>query len=408
MIVWLLPAALVGLVAVAGPLLVHLLHRQQARRTVIPTVRFVRASELSSARVRRLTDPWVLVVRVAIVACAVLALARPLLLNDLRRAGWSDRIARVVLVDASDSARPHIGDAQVDAEVAGGSPATVIHTPDLPDGLRRAVAWLDVAPPARREIVILSDFQTGSISNTDVGHVPSRIGLRLVRTAMTPAADEGSAFEVLDRERRLGARLQLGERATSVVYETGTAAMDGLTIHAPRAAAADVDMLLRVVRTAGAVAPSASEPIVVRFPGAPPAANVDGSAGAWTAGAAHSLLRSPEIRGIDVAVSHPSGALVVDVDADPGSLDAALVVKAALDARRDPRSLEEVEPRRIDEAVLTGWSRPPGTADPNTWRQTDESDGRWLWALALALLIVEALLRRSTGSAHQAREPHAA
>ena len=407
MIVWLLPAALVGLVAVAGPLLVHLLHRQQARRTVIPTVRFVRASDMSSARLRRLTDPWLLMVRAAIVACAALALARPLLLNDARTAGWSDRIARVVLVDASDSARPHIGDAQVDAEVAGGSPATVIETSDLPDGLRRAAAWLDAAPPARREIVILSDFQAGAISTTDIEQVPSAIGLRLVRTVGTSATD-GATIDVLAGDRRLAARLQLGERGTSVVYETGAAALDGLTIQAPPAAAADVDRLLRVVRAAGAVAPSADEPIVIRFPGASSSPDGSRSGEEWAAGAAHRLLRSPAVRGIEVAVSHASGPLVVDVNADPASLEAALVVKAALDARRDPRSLEEAEPRRIDEAVLMRWSRPPGAADTGAWRQTDESDGRWLWALALGLLIVEGLLRRSSGSADQARERHAA
>jgi hypothetical protein len=184
--------------------------------------------------------------------------------------------------------------------------------------------------------------------------------------------------------------------------------MDGLTIQAPPAAAADVDRLLRVVRTAGAAAPSADEPIIVRFPGASSSPDAGSSAEEWTAGAAHRLLRSPEIRGIGIDVSHESGTLVVDVNADPASLEAALVVKAALDARRDPRALEETEPRRIDEATLTRWSRPPGAADTGAWRQTDESDGRWLWAVALVLLVVEGFLRRSNGSAKQAREQHAA
>jgi len=408
MIAWLFPAALAGLLAVAGPILVHLLHRQQARRIVVPTVRFVRASELSSARLRRVADPWLLVIRAAIVACAALALARPLVLNDARRAGWSDRIARVVLVDASASARQHIDDAQLDAEVSGGTPATVIETTNLRSGVRRAIAWLNASPPARREIVILSDFQAGTISNRDVEQVPPGIGLRLVQAGATSAAGEGRTIDVLDGERRLDGRLELGDSTTSLVYEARAAALDGLTIQAPPAQAAGVARLLRVVRAAGAVAPSAQEPIVIRFPGASSAGEVARSTEGWASGAAHRLLRSPEIRGIDVRVSHASGALIVDVKADPTSLEAALVVKAALDARLDPRSFDDLEPRRIDEATLTRWSRPPGAADASAWRQTDESDGRWLWALALALLIVEGMVRKSSGAASQAREQHAA
>ena len=408
MIVWLFPAALAGLVAVAGPVLVHLLHRQQARRVIVPTIRFVRAGELSAGRLRRLADPWLLLIRIAIVACAALALARPLLLNDARRAGWSDRIARVVLVDASDSARPHVDAAQLDAEMSGGHPATVIETSDLRRGLRRAVAWLDDSPPARREIVVLSDFQAGTISETDVEQVPTDIGLRLVQSPAAPAAAEGRTIELLDRERRLAGRLELGDAATSVAYEGRTAALDGLIIQAPPAQAAGVARLLRVVQAAGAVAPSAEEPIVIRFPGASPSGDLEGSAGEGMSAAAHRLLRSPEIRGIDVRVSHGSGALIVDVHADPASLEAALVVKAALDARHDPGAFGELEPRRIDVATLTRWSRPPGPADAGAWRQTDESDGRWLWALALALLVVETFVRRSPGSINRARERHAA
>jgi hypothetical protein len=41
---------------------------------------------------------------------------------------------------------------------------------------------------------------------------------------------------------------------------------------------------------------------------------------------------------------------------------------------------------------LAGWSRPVGF-DPAT--PSDEGDRRWFWGLALVLLSVEALLRRS-------------
>ena len=42
--IWLVPAALAGLVLVAGPLALHLLTRHQARRLPFPTIRFVQPS----------------------------------------------------------------------------------------------------------------------------------------------------------------------------------------------------------------------------------------------------------------------------------------------------------------------------------------------------------------------------
>jgi hypothetical protein len=52
-----------------------------------------------------------------------------------------------------------------------------------------------------------------------------------------------------------------------------------------------------------------------------------------------------------------------------------------------------VEPRRIDAATLSAWSR-PATGAPASVLPADEGDRRWLWGLALALLGVEAVMRR--------------
>ena len=54
--VWLAPAALVGLAAALGPLIVHLLRRQRARTLVVPTVRFIPAVDQSVVRVRMPAD----------------------------------------------------------------------------------------------------------------------------------------------------------------------------------------------------------------------------------------------------------------------------------------------------------------------------------------------------------------
>jgi hypothetical protein len=404
-IAWLHSAALIGLAALAGPLVVHLLRRPQARRIVVPSVRFVAASELSAIRMRRPSDPWLLALRMAIVAVVALAGARPLLLSSAREASWSNRLARAVVVDTSESARPGIDPAQVAAEAAA-DPGTVIETPDMGEGLRRAAAWLARSPPARREIVVLSDFQRGAMTPADVAQIPDAIGLRLVPVRSAPA-DGAVALSILDDEQRLEARLTHGGDGTAIAYDASAMNMDGLEVRAPAAAGEAVASLLRVVRRAGALAPSLAQPTIVTFPGAEPDSRPVGEAAPWAIAAADRLLRSPAVAGIDLRATPAERALVVDVDADPASLEAAIAVQAALDARHDLDALGEHEPDRIPETTLQAWSRPARPANPAGWRQTDESDGRWLWGIALLLLAAEGVVRRRSAG-ERARAAHAA
>lgn len=406
--VWLYPAAFAGLVALAGPVVVHLLRRRLARRVVVPSVRFVLPREQSAVRMRRPSDPWLLALRAGIVACAALALARPLLLTDVRTSRWTGRTARAVVVDASESARRGMDRAVVDGESSGAEPRLVVETADLGAGLRRAAAWLDSSPPARREIVVVSDFQAGALSPAALAQVPDAIGLRFVPTPSAPPTAAAGTVRLLDGDRNLDGRVSLDEGETAVTFVPVAADLDGLEIRAPDAARAQVESLVRVIRAAGAAAPSREQPIVVRFPGAEPMAGTTAPADGWTGPAAARLLGSPAVAGIDMRVSPAAGALVLDVSAEPASLDAARAVKAALDARRDPAVLYELEPVRLDAATLAGWSRPAGPADPNAWRHTDESDGRWLWGLALVLLAVESIVRRSSEPAREERQQHAA
>jgi hypothetical protein len=52
-----------------------------------------------------------------------------------------------------------------------------------------------------------------------------------------------------------------------------------------------------------------------------------------------------------------------------------------------------LEPRRVAAAALARWSRPPGGAAPSP-QPADEGDRRWLWALALVVLLLEQVVRR--------------
>jgi hypothetical protein len=253
--------------------------------------------------------------------------------------------------------------------------------------------------------VVFSDFQAGALDAEAVAQVPADIGLRFSPVDPAAVAVQAPTLSVLDGSRTLHARLSLAPETTAVAYDIAGAALDGLEIQS-----ASVASLVRVVAAAGAVAPSPAQPIVIRFAGVDGAGEAVAAVPAndWTAAAADRLLRSPDVAGVHLRVAPAKGALVVAVDADPGSVEAARVVKAALDARHDTTSMLEREPRRIDDATLAAWSRPAGPADATAWRHTDESDGRWFWALALVLLLIEAIVRRAPAPAAQARETHAA
>ena len=77
--IWQNPWAWLGMVGVALPILIHLLGRGHARVLRFPTLRFIDPSRLLPTKRSRIQDPLLLAVRVAIVGCAAIALAQPLL-----------------------------------------------------------------------------------------------------------------------------------------------------------------------------------------------------------------------------------------------------------------------------------------------------------------------------------------
>lgn len=419
---WLSPAAFLGLVAVAGPILVHLLRRRHARRLTVPSVRFVAGADESSAHLRRLADRRLLLVRVAIVVAAVLALARPLLLTGGRAARWAERVSRAVVVDTSESVRGTITSEAIAAASVGAGPVTTVEARDIAAGLKQAVAWLSHAPPSRREIVVLSDFQRGALAETDLAAVPPELGVRLVRAALPFAPEDPVRLRVLSHDAVCAGRVDLDAESTAASWTCETdgpfepaeasprsaqASWEGLQILADPSASEAAASLRRVLSRAGVHAPAAEAPIVVRFGRAvgPPARPVVDE---WTFGAAQRFLQAT--RGIDVPVDVTSsnGSLLIHVESHPGSLAAAQLTAAALNTRIEPATLAEREIATIPDALLAAWSREPAPPDPADWTRTDDSDGRVFWGLALLLLGVESRIRAGSPTAVERAERHAA
>jgi hypothetical protein len=396
------PWVLGALGLLLGPLLIHLLQRRQVRRRVVPTVRFVPAVTHSSLHPRTPDDVWLLLIRMAVIAAAVLALAGPIVVTAGRQAAWDARVVRAVLVDTSSSATTTSGDELARREMESAAAGVRISSERLDDGLTRATNWLKTAPPGRHEIVVLSDFQRGALDGADLRHVPSAVGLRFVTTGPPVPESLGAAgSEFYDGVLYTRSVRVDGPSATLALTRSNAAVpiirFEGTT---PELAA----RLERIVRGAGVVFPNPPPNIVVRFADRRSEREPSGAATPADATALR-LLQDDALRGIAFSATTNNGALVVTTAVEASSLEAAALVRAAIASWWDPAAHAEAEPLALSEDVLQQWSRQPGPADPSAWRHVDRTDARWFWALALFGLCAEWMIRRRAPA--DVRESHA-
>jgi hypothetical protein len=423
---WLNPAALTGLVVLAGPVVVHLLLRHRARRVAFPSLRFVRASRTAAARLRLPSDPLLLFLRLAIVGLAVVALAQPVVLVPARVATWNARVARAIVVDVSDSMKPLAAASSNAAEAEARSIAFAfrIDASNLKDGLARAVGALKAAPPARREIVVVSDFQSGALFPAALEAVPAEIGLRFVQLG-APSSDRlVRGLNLLSADGSARQEFVLSPDATRLPAVVAQRAIPGLELLAATSDAAAVQSLRRAVIAAGTPAPSADQPMAIAFAGArlPPVRLVRAG---WML---ETLLRLASDREIGQACEESSAvastrsddvwrtlcydrngqrlvmaaatdqALLVNVSASASAFVAAAVVRGVLIARAGSIARPEEEVRKMSSAELTRLMRAPA---PVTRSQVhgSTSDARWCWALVLGLMFLETRARRTRAGA---------
>ena len=204
---WLNPFALFALALVAAPILIHILIRRRAEPFPFPTLRFLQPTRLAAIRRHVLEDIALLAVRIALLAATVAALAGPLFVTAARRQAWDRRIVRAVVVDDSNAdlnvARPFEGRDRGAKSPAPQANSLAPHLQNtfeatsLTDGIRRAILWLDTAPPARRELVVASVFPIGSIAQADLSVIPDDIGVRFERTGTLPGTRTVAAGRLL-------------------------------------------------------------------------------------------------------------------------------------------------------------------------------------------------------------------
>jgi aerotolerance regulator-like protein/VWA domain-containing protein len=210
---FLYPAFLIGALAIALPIVLHLLRRDVAPEVPFSAVRLLRRSPIERSRVRRLRDLLLLAARVTALSLLAMAFARPYL--TAASPGWS---LRVVAIDRSFSmgapgrfaravelARSAIGEGGVGdrvAVIAFDERADVIAAPGSPGDARAALgvvtpgfgatrfapvvakaAELAAGDPAR--LVVISDLQRTGWEDEEPVSLPANVQVE-VREAGAP------------------------------------------------------------------------------------------------------------------------------------------------------------------------------------------------------------------------------
>lgn len=385
-VIWLAPLAFAGLTLLAAPILIHLLARQQRRPVPFPSLRFLHATRFSALQ-RRIVDDWpLLLLRLAIVACAVMALAGPLVLTGSRQRDWALRTSRALIVTPS---APGLDDEQRSAFASASFPLST-HAADT---LAAAASWLHQQPPSAREIVIAGDLRASMLTDADVQLVPAEVGVRFLPSA-DAEPERDLVVPLLTKSGRVvvtgGLRVHLDDSQTRVLADSPTSSQrraDVLTVRAAPGDQATADAALHAVLAGDVVLDQAvRRKVVVAWEGAdvsdlgsattPPTLE-------WIPAALERLARTAEQHGDTLVVRLPSRPQ--DERAAVELRDVARSVFA--DSRRD------FEPRRLTPANLARWARPPAGPAADQ-RPQDEGDRRWLWGLTLVLLFAEQFWRR--------------
>lgn len=279
------PLLLFALAAAALPLLIHLFHLRRPRVVTFSSLRFVRALEKEEMRRLRIRQWLLLLLRMLVIACLVLAFARPVLPSEWAGVfGERGPTARAIVVDNSVSMASRDeqgallqqarelaleltrssaeGDAVVLVPTGGGAAAARTFTETGPaldalaaldlaphagttaDAIRRAATLVAEAGPLGREVLVLSDLQRTTFADS----LPIRFAENTAVTLLPLGAHEPSNAAVTDVEvlsRVVEAGQPVEVEATVVLHGGGEQPGYGaeVLLEGERVAQASVDLV---------------------------------------------------------------------------------------------------------------------------------------------------------------------
>lgn len=412
---WLTPWALAGLALLAVPIAIHLVGRPPRRRVVVPSLRPVAATVPRLARRRTVRDPWLLALRLAVVGAAVAAAAGPLVVTEARRAAWTSRVVRAIVVDGGTAARGAL-DARATAVREGAWASEVIVAEPLDAGVGRAVAWLAQQPPARREIVFVGDGRWGSLSPNVRTGVPAAIGLRLVRVESTTPAADSRLWRGAERDGRPRAARVAVTTTADGRTSTATTPFDLPVIPLTLEAAGGDREWLAAVREAVLGEgwflrePATWQPIALRWPGAAvaddalrPLDDIDRwrlvplavAMGDVAPAVATAAPTAPwAALGDGLSAARAGAVLIVRFAAAPTPASVESAARAALAAAVGQDDTPRADGGVWDAAFIHAVERPADPAAAGTGAGDEPRDARWLWLLVAMSVIVESVARR--------------
>lgn len=191
------PLFLLGALAIAGPIVAHLMRRNTRDRVAFSATQFLEASKPRLDRRNRIEHPWLLLLRVLAVLVLALGFARPFLREapaTLRAQGIVRH--RVIVLDASASMRRQgLWPAALDrlrqsaGNLAPSDALAIITAGDAPETLLASDAWKGTAPSERASLL------KSTIDGREPGWGPTRLDSAVERALeeLTTMRETGAA-----------------------------------------------------------------------------------------------------------------------------------------------------------------------------------------------------------------------
>jgi hypothetical protein len=371
---WLSPWAWLGLGVLAVPVLVHLLSRRPARTEPFPSLRFLAATPLRPTRRTRVSDWPLLVVRLAMLAAAVAALAQP---SRRAAASPSGTGTRVRVVDTVVAPAP-----PTDSTGA----VETVRTASLDDGIARAISVLRTGP-APRALEVVAMLTAGTPDSALLASIPRDVSLTL-----TPATPRTAA----PRTDTIGVVLDGATADDARALSEASQSLGGAPL-ALEVAGAATARPVRIVtvgtpRHTGRWSPAATERLRQLSQDATLREQLRG---------AGALLGADSLGGVVVARTR-DGAPALVAHASGSGVTLRLASGAATNLMA---ATETGPPRAVDvaldasrRAARAQWpaAAPIGAGEQVTDVHRADTLARWGWLAVLALLLVEWQLRRRT------------
>lgn len=184
-----LPLAGLLAVGILAPLAAHLLSRRPPSPRPFPTVRFLRGTPTSARRLRALHDRGLWALRTLIVLVVTVAATGPTLVTASREAAWRPPTVRALIIAPVPGVQVSTAPAPPDARRGSRSDDITWWYTSQPVRQSLAAALADLAerPEAPRDVVIRWDGSRRHLGAIDLAAIPPPFGVRLELTEPAPA-----------------------------------------------------------------------------------------------------------------------------------------------------------------------------------------------------------------------------